>query len=432
MSALLMVPASGQHRLIKDQRKNRLAKHDTYPLTRSGSSRSSRSSSTSKQSIFSLGSVLGRLWSKKPGEFDAKKLKTLSELLDTTYDKKVWEFDYKLDILANKVWNHSQNEAINLFQINEERFISPTTVNTLRYTYFERFKDSYEPIAEHLNLLPKPEYWAKVWDRDAYNHCHLFGASCKKNLIVVDQALVKKNTKDRRSAYRAIKGACKVEAYEEEPDRQTSIRKLWHTPAFWDNVFYDIRSASEKENFGEWLPPVEVVQRFFISLTDYALLNFHVLDCTVDEAEKENMNEKETNTLSRQYFYYFNDLDYAYFDMLARVFNETFMLLMRIFFPEEEVAEKTEQVMKILVETICSNLQISYFGGQGVDAVLQVWQDFMLLALQRLVIANIQEETPSKIKPLPKAPAEENPKPKQSDEGTPRKAKPGFFARLRR
>lgn len=432
MSALLMLPASGQQRLIKETpRKPKHSKQDPYALTRTGSTRST----TSKQSLFSLGSGFRGLLSVKAGQFDAKKLKALNEQLETVFDKKVWEFDYKLDVLANKIWNHPQNEAINLYEIKHERFFNPKTIAILRYTYLERFEDSYDSISQHLNLLPKPAYWSKVWDHDAYNHCHLFGASCKKNLLVVDQALVKQNLKDRRTAYHALKNGVKVDPYDGDPDRETSIQKLWHTSAFWDNVFYDARSASHTEDYNEWLPPVDIVQRFFVTLIDYALFNLHVLDCKVDIEAKQDLSDSEEGTLSRQYFYYYNDLDYAYFEMLAKVFRDTFMLLIRAYFPEEDVKAKTGQVIKVLVETICSNLQINYFGGEGVDDVLEVWHDFLMMALERLVIANVQDqpaELPSEEEPLAKAPAEESVKPKKSDKNVPRKRRHGFFARLRK
>ncbi|PVH18025.1 uncharacterized protein CXQ87_000935 [Candidozyma duobushaemuli] len=415
MSALLMLPASGQQRLLKETpRKTKHSKQDLYALTRTGSTRSTRS----KQSLFSSGSGIRGSSSVKAGQYDAKKLKALDEQLETVFDKKVWEFDYKLDVLANKVWNHPQNEAINLYETQDKRFVNPKSIAILRYTYFEKFEDSYDSISQHLNSSPKPAYWSKVWDYDAYNHCHLFGASCKKNLLVVDQALVKKNMKDRRTAYHALKDGVKVDTYDDEPDRETSIQKLWHTSAFWDNVFYDARSASHTEDYNEWLPPVDLVQRFFITLTDYALYNLHVLDCKVDDQAKQDLSDSEEGTLSRQYFYYYNDSDYAYFEMLAKVFRDTFMSSIRAYFPEEDVTAKIDQVIKVLVETICSNLQINYFGGDGVNDVLDVWHDFLMMALQRLVIANVQDqpdEAPSKEEPLAKPPAEEPVKPKKAD-----------------
>lgn len=449
MSALLMVPASGTERLIQKVESQRrssspIKRSDLNALTRTRSARSTHS----KHSIFTLSSSLRGSRSHKPGQFDAKKLKAFDEQLDTPYEKKSMEYDYKFDVIAAKVWNHPQNEAFNAIHKNDERFISPETINTLRYTYFERFEESYGKIATSLSQLPKPEYWSKVWDYDAYNHCHLFGASCKKNLIVVDQALVKKNAKTRRNTEKAFKEGTKVEDFEEEPDKETCIRDLWHTQSFWRDVYYDARSSTTNEDFDEWLPPVDIVQRFFITLTDYALYNLHVLECKVTEEDLENMSDAEISTLAGQFFFYFNDSDYAFFDVLAKVFNETFMQLIRTFILEEDkVAEKTKEVMNVLVETICSNFQINYFGGQGVDTILLVWHDFLLLALEKLVIANVPvlraelttTATTTEEKPLPEAPkapatntvaAKETAKSDKKVKSSRRRH--GFFARFRK
>lgn len=373
--------------------------------------------------------------SSKSSVFDGKRLKAYNDLLDTPFEKKLFEFDYKLDVISLKIINNAQNVAINLERRNGQRFVTPRLINTLRYTYFEKLEPLYEKICARLVKLPKPDYWLKVWDYDAYNHCHLFGALCKKNLLVVDQALVQKSLRDRKVTERAFKEGKKVKYYEDEPSRETPIRDVWHSSSFWRDVFYDTRLASTTEDIDEWLPQIDVVQRFFITLTDYALYNLHCLDCKMSSVEKATMSASEASSLEQQYFFYFNDGDYAFFHMMARVFNDTFLQLIRTFLTkEDEVLEKTREVMKVLVETICSNLQINYFGGKGVDVVLEMWHEFLLMALEKLVIANLKPvvlEHATEEKELPDVPRVEEKKPETRPEHKGgKKKKTNFFARL--
>lgn len=393
-----MIPALGHRRLVQehgldDAALKQKAKNGRYHNSTSSLNKSSRSSISSiSRSTRSLELSLNGLRPSKSRVFEGKKYKAKDNLrLKTPFERKLVEFDYKLDLVAAKILNNQQNMALNSETTGSNRLLRPSIVSTLRYTYFERFTTSYEDVATQLGRLPKPEYWAKVWDLDAYNHSNLFGDSCKKNSVTIDHVLVKKSYEHRKNTEKCFKEGTKVVPYEEDANRTTCIRNVFRTTSFWQNVFFDAREATETDNIDEWFPPLETVQRFFMTLCDYVLYNLHSLECNVSEEEKKSIPPDEIRKLAHQYFYYFNDSDYAFFEMLARVFNNTFMLQVRTYMNKEDaVAVKTKEVIMVLLEAVRNNLHITYFGAQGVDEMLEVWHDFLLMAIDRLVVANVK------------------------------------------
>lgn len=290
----------------------------------------------------------------------------------SAYERIVYDYNSRKLLLKSKIQNHQTNE-----RLNRDNLFSLESIHRLRFSYFESFEPNYDEVYRRLHMLPKPAYWAILWDNDAINTFRMFNKHAAES-CVVEKLTVRDKVKEAEREQEIHNAEKQFE--EKKSTRGLTVKDLLQKSSFWEEVYQDIKYESFAVSYHQWLPSRKVVQKFYLELLDHTLYNLHYLECLA----LENLAQDERDELKKFLFFYFNDADYSFMDMLARVHQESFVNLMSGW-----NSVRVEELMALVTEGICDNIKIHYYDRVGVEYMIKVWKDYLTCMVDMILMRQV-------------------------------------------
>lgn len=309
-------------------------------------------------------------------------------------------FEQELQSYEDKVRNYKQSDGFGpLTEIlnresrdepnshgNNLRLLTKHGLEHMRFCYFNQFEPDLE-VAQNMASTSSPPYSHN--EKLAMSNSLGITTSTPEDLRLSDEFIL--NT--------------------------SAIRTVLHQPLFWNDVYLDMKMAPH--SYYDWLPNRVVAQKFVVDLADVGLLHVHCISCNLKGGRnlnakgnfntngnlntRRNLNTKgylnadEVFELKKHQYFYFGARGQEKLTTLKKNAYDDFLVHMRHYLIEIQKAD-VRTIIKVLIQCVCDNLLIQYYGRRDGERILEHLSEYMIL------IAEIMLGIPSGATEIPTNP----------------------------
>ncbi|KAK6459855.1 hypothetical protein DFJ63DRAFT_338140 [Scheffersomyces coipomensis] len=274
-------------------------------------------------------------------------------------------------IETSSKYNHL-NHKLNQFKyINEdhedhERLFTLKNIQLLRYSYFEQFivDHTYIKNNEHkceymhiINNDDEEEEEEEIVEQQELSFQDDVSYSLSNLVIHEYEEDLFNSDENRKQKYYNHKPLPSSPAKRREAHEEIiNVSKIFKSNQFWNSVYQDIKF--ENYEMYQNLPLLNKLQSYMIDYVEYFFLNLNQFD--------------QTNN-GRDTLFYFNDLNYQYFNyMNEEIYHDMF---------KGDINQLTQLII-IMVD----NLKLKISNSRRLDKLYNLWQIFLNYSLLELTI----------------------------------------------